>query len=228
MRIVAISDTHGLHKSVRIPDGDILIHAGDLTSTGKTHEVAAALQWLKSLPHRHKIVVAGNHDWLFEKSPGEAAALMQDAGITYLQDSGIVIDELSIYGSPWQPEFMQWAFNVPRGKLSKYWDHIPEGLDILITHGPPYGVLDQSIPDGLTKYALANDQQHFAGSEHVGDDELLSAVQRAQPRIHVFGHIHGSYGTTRTKHTTFYNASICNEYYEPRNNPWVIDLSART
>jgi Icc-related predicted phosphoesterase len=226
MRIILISDTHGLHSSIQIPPGDILIHAGDISSTGKIHEVAAAAQWLKSLPHRRKIVVAGNHDWLFEKNPKAAAGLMHDAGLIYLQDSSASIDGLTIYGSPWQPEFNQWAFNVPRGKLSRYWDNIPRGLDILVTHGPPYGILDQSIPGGLPKYAVASGQQHFEGSEHIGCPELLAAVERVRPRVHVFGHIHGSYGTRRIKDTVFYNASICNENYEPRNRPWVIDLSA--
>lgn len=225
MRIVLISDTHGSHDSIPIPDGDLFIHAGDLTSSGKSSEVIAAARWLASLPHPHKIAIAGNHDFLFERSPGEAVALLQNAGVTYLQDSGIQIGGLSLYGSPWQPEFMNWAFNVPRGGLSRYWDGIPSGLDILITHGPPYGILDQSIPGASRLLAAWEDKEHFAGSEHLGCEELLSAIKRTRPRIHAFGHIHGGYGTTRKDQTIFYNASACNQFYEPVNKPWVIDLA---
>jgi predicted phosphodiesterase len=224
MKIVLISDTHGLHSSIRVPYGDLLIHAGDLSSSGTDSEVAAAATWLGSLPHAHKIAIAGNHDWLFEKQPSRAAALMRSAGVTYLQDSGTIVDGLSIYGSPWQPEFMHWAFNVPRGQLAKYWQRIPTSLDILITHGPPHGILDQRVPPAMRKLASWEDEEPFAGSEHVGDEELLTAVERTQPRVHVFGHIHRGYGTTQNRQTTFFNAAICDEEYRPVHAPWVIDM----
>jgi len=224
MRIVLVSDTHGLHDSLRIPDGDVLIHAGDLTASGRPEELAVAAKWLDSLPHHYKIVVAGNHDLLFERSPSLAKEIMRGAGATYLQDSGTRIEGLSAYGSPWQPEFMHWAFNVSRGELSRYWDQIPCGLDLLITHGPPYGILDQKVPAAMRKNASWEQEEPFAGSDHVGCEELLAAVQRVKPRVHVFGHIHGGYGTARDESTTFYNASLCNERYEPINAPWVIDI----
>ena len=226
MRIVLVSDTHGLHDLIQIPEGDIFIHAGDFSSSGKVEEVAAAAKWLASLPHKHKIAIAGNHDLLFERSPSLAVGLLWNAGVTYLQDSGISIEGLSIYGSPWQPKFMNWAFNVPRGSLARYWDQIPSGLDILVTHGPPYGILDQSIPPGKRRAAPWEDEEAFAGSGHVGCEELLAAVERTRPRVHVFGHIHRGYGASRKEHTAFYNASLCNEAYEPINKPWVIDLAA--
>jgi Icc-related predicted phosphoesterase len=226
MRVVLVSDTHGLHNSVRIPDGDILIHAGDLTSSGKSDEVAAAARWLGSLPHQYKIAIAGNHDLLFESSPSQAIALLRSAGVTYLQDSGINAGGLTIYGSPWQPEFMHWAFNVPRGSLAGYWEQIPSGLDILVTHGPPYGILDQRVPGGKRRAAPWEDEEQFAGSEHVGCEELLAAVERARPRVHAFGHIHRGYGSSRNEHTIFYNAALCNEDYEAVNKPWVLDLVA--
>jgi Icc-related predicted phosphoesterase len=227
MKIVLVSDTHGLHNSIRIPHGDLLVHAGDLSASGKDSEVAAAAKWLGSLPHRHKIAIAGNHDWLFERQPTLAAALLRSAGVSYLQDSGINIDGLSIYGSPWQPEFMHWAFNVPRGQLATYWDEIPTGLDILITHGPPYGILDQRVLPGVRRLAPWEDEEPFAGSDHVGDEELLATVERVKPRIHVFGHIHSGYGKTQNNHTAFYNASLCDEDYEPMHEPWVIDVVPR-
>lgn len=224
MKIILISDTHGLHNSIRIPHGDVLIHAGDLSSSGTDSQVAEAAKWLGSLSHRHKIAIAGNHDFLFERQPSRAAALLRSAGVTYLRDSGISIDGLSIYGSPWQPEFMHWAFNVPRGQLAKYWRQIPKGLDILITHGPPYGILDQRVPPGIRRHASWEDEEPFAGSDHVGDEELLAAVKQAKPRVHVFGHIHSGYGTTQNQDTAFYNASLCDEDYEPIREPWVIDV----
>jgi Icc-related predicted phosphoesterase len=227
MRIVLISDTHGYHNAIRVPDGDILIHAGDLTASGEIAQVADAANWLGSLPHRRKIAIAGNHDLLFERSPKQATGLLRSAGVSYLQDAGINIDGLSIYGSPWQPEFMHWAFNVPRGSLSRYWDQIPSGLDILITHGPPYGILDQRVPPGVRRVAPWEEEEPFEGSDHVGDEELLAAVEHKRPRIHIFGHIHRGYGTKRNAHTMFYNACICNEEYEPVNKPWVIDLNSR-
>ena len=225
MRIVLLSDTHGYHKSVHVPGGDILIHAGDLTASGGSSEVADAAKWLGSLPHRHKIAIAGNHDWLFERSPTQAAALLRSAGVSYLQDTGINVSGLSIYGSPWQPEFMHWAFNAPRGSLSRYWDQIPPGLDVLITHGPAYGILDQRVPPKVRRDAPWEDEESFEGSDHVGDEELLTAIQRTRPRIHAFGHIHPSDGTTVNEHTKFYNAAVCNEDYDPVNKPWVIDLN---
>ncbi len=227
MKILLVSDTHGLHNSIRLPFADVLIHAGDLTSSGTDSQVAAAAKWLGSLPHRHKIAVAGNHDWLFERQPTLAATLLRSAGVTYLQDSGTSVDGLSIYGSPWQPEFMHWAFNVRRGQLTKYWKQIPTGLDILITHGPPYGILDQRVPPGTRRLSPWEDEEPFAGSEHVGDEELLAVVGRAKPRVHVFGHIHSGYGTSKNEHTVFYNASLCDDQYEPVHEPWVIDVAPR-
>lgn len=225
MKVVLISDTHGYHNSIRVPNGDIVIHAGDLTASGDFAQVAEAAKWLGSLPHPHKIAIAGNHDLLFERSPTQASALLRNVGVTYLQDTGIHVGGLSIYGSPWQPEFMHWAFNIPRGRLSRYWNQIPVGLDILVTHGPPYGILDQRVPPGMRRLAHWEDEEPFEGSDHIGDEELLAAVDRVRPRVHVFGHIHCGYGMARSDHTTFYNAALCNENYDPVNNPWVIDIS---
>jgi len=224
MKIVLISDTHSEHNSIRIPRGDILIHAGDLTASGTKTQVAAAAEWLGSLPHQHKIAIAGNHDWLFEREPHEARRLLATAGITYLEDAEIRIEGLRIYGSPWQPDFMNWAFNTPRGNLARYWDLIPSEVDILITHTPPYGILDQRVPSEVRKFAPWEDEELFAGSDHVGCEELLVAVKRTRPRIHVFGHIHRGYGQAKNEHTTFYNAALCDENYDPIHKPWVIEL----
>jgi len=227
VKIVLVSDTHGLHKSVRIPEGDLLIHAGDLTNTGERAQLELTASWLHSLPHQHKVAIAGNHDWVFERLPGVGRRILEDAGVAYLQDTEVNIAGLQIYGSPWQPAFMNWAFNVPRGGLAQYWDLVPIGLDVLITHGPPYGILDQSIPAATKRSFPWEDEEPFAGSDHVGCEQLLAAIERSKPRVHVFGHIHGGYGRTANRDTSFYNASLCNERYDPINQPWVIDLGAR-
>ncbi len=207
-RIVTISDTHSRHRKIStMPEGDILIHSGDATNRGGIDEIADFNQWLGELPYQHKIFVAGNHDWLFERSPQFAPTLMTNAH--YLLDSFIVVEGLKIYGAPWQPRFFDWAFNLDRGAaIAEKWQMIPDDIDVLITHGPPYGILDE-VP-----------YRH----EHVGCEELLPVVQRIKPRAHIFGHIHAGYGIAEQDGTKFVNASICNEAYQPVNAPIVIDL----
>ncbi len=211
MRVVCISDTHLAHEKVKIkiPDGNILIHAGDATCEGTIAEITAFNRWFAHFHHKHKIMIAGNHDWLFQKDPTLAKSILSPS-ITYLQDSFVQIRDLKIFGSPWQPEFLNWAFNLPRGsRLGEKWQAIPEDTDILITHGPPAGILDQT-PDG----------------EHVGCDDLMGAVARVKPKLHVFGHVHHGYGTKEVSGTRFINASICDEAYLPSHTPIVVDLQA--
>lgn len=199
MKIVLISDTHGLHKSVSVPDGDILVHAGDITMDGRISDVAEFNLWLGSLPHRHKVIIAGNHDFCFERDPAKSRACLTNA--IYLQDEAAEVAGLKFYGSPWQPWFYDWAFNLPRGpELKARWDQIPAGTDVLITHGPPKSCLDATVR-----------------GEAVGCDDLMNAVRRIKPRLHVFGHIHEAYGTQSSKGTLFANACSCNIDYEPVN-----------
>lgn len=209
-RIVCLSDTHNCHEQIIVPDGDILIHAGDATIRGTIDEIVLFNEWFKNLPHPHKIFVAGNHDWLFELSNRYARTLL-DASIHYLQDSWVEIENLKIYGSPWQPRFFDWAFNLTRGaELAEKWKMIPDASDVLITHGPPFGFLDE-VP-----------RQYFV--ENTGCEELRKRVERIRPRLHVFGHIHCGYGQTENFGVRFVNASNCDESYEPVNHPIVIDL----
>lgn len=209
MRIVCISDTHDYKHNLEIPDGDILIHAGDATSIGSMTQLIAFNNWLGELPHQHKIFVAGNHDWLFEKSPDVAKTIMSNCH--YLENQGKTIEGLYFYGSPVTPTFHNWAFNRDRGpNIKRYWDMIPENTDVLITHGPPYGFGDQ---------VLQNKQWN-----RVGCYDLLDAVMRVKPKLHIFGHVHGGYGIYDGIHTKFINASICTEAYHPTNKPIVIDL----
>lgn len=204
MKVICLSDTHTMHGEAYIPDADILIHCGDFTSIGKVSEVIRFNDWLGSLNHiKHKIVVAGNHDLLFEESPEVAQSLLTNA--TYLQDSEVTIDGIRIYGAPWQPRFHDWAFNVNRGAdIRRKWDLIPNNLDILVTHGPPMGYLDEVNKNN---------------GDHLGCDELLSAIHRAKPRYHLFGHIHGGYGTDKIGDTNLINCATCDEKYDPVNLP---------
>jgi Icc-related predicted phosphoesterase len=208
MRVVLISDTHTQQYLMDpLPEGDLLVHAGDMCSYGKVREAQATLDWLNQQPHRHVVAIAGNHDWAFAV-PDRKEQL--DLGrVIYLEDSGTEIEGRRFYGSPWQPEFCNWAFNLPRGAaLREKWDLIPEGLDVLITHGPPKGIHDQASPRN--------------GSESLGCEDLASAVRRVKPRVHVFGHIHGGYGMTRYGNTVYVNAAICDEQYKPTNRPIVM------
>jgi predicted phosphodiesterase len=210
MRLVIASDTHEQHAGLVVPDGDVFIHCGDLTYRGDLQAIANAGKWIRSLPHRHKIVIAGNHDWAFELKLDAARSRLGDGedGLVYLQDFGVTIDGVSFWGSPWQPWFFDWAFNLRRGAaLTAKWALIPDSTDVLITHGPPMGVLD-FVPRG----------------EHVGCADLLSRIAILKPKVHAFGHIHEGAGVLDQDGITYVNASICDGEYRPVNPVRVVDL----
>lgn len=210
MRIVCISDTHLVHATseVHVPDGDLLIHAGDATYMGNLDEIRQFNAWLSAFPHEHKIFVAGNHDWAFQLEPAKARALLSPE-IIYLEDSETRVGGLRIYGSPWQPEFMDWAFNLERGEpLRQKWRQIPTGIDILITHGPPFGILDCTV----------------TGDETGCHDLLAEVTTRIRPKLHLFGHIHEDYGLRSVDDITFVNSCIVDEAYTLANEPIVIEL----
>ncbi|MGH9948517.1 MAG: metallophosphatase domain-containing protein [Pyrinomonadaceae bacterium] len=214
MRIVCISDTHNCNSQIVVPDGDILIHSGDATITGTVEEIKRFNAWFESLPHKHKIFVAGNHDWLFERN-NDLARLLLNTKIIYLEDSSVEIDGLKIYGSPWQPRFYDWAFNLMRGaELAAKWKLIPNDIDILITHGPPNGILDE-VPRQW-------------GIDYKGCEELRKRVEEVAAfgrlKLHVFGHIHCGYGMQEKFGVKFVNASNCDEAYNPVQKPNVIDI----
>jgi Icc-related predicted phosphoesterase len=214
MRIVCLSDTHNCNEQITVPDGDILIHSGDATVQGTLAEIIEFDNWFAALPHRRKIFVAGNHDWLFETNNRFARNLLSDS-IVYLQDSSTTIDGIKIYGSPWQPRFFDWAFNLDRGpEIAEKWKLIPDDIDILITHGPPNGILDLVPRKGW--------------DENAGCEELRKKVEEivnfGRLKLHIFGHIHCGYGMTEQFGVRFVNASNCDESYAPSNEPIVVDL----
>ncbi len=140
MRIVALSDTH-LQQNISVADGDVLVFAGDATWTGNIQQISSFNKWFSSFPHKHKIVVAGNHDRLFEENPTLAQSLL-DPSITYLQSKAATIDGVRFFGSPYTPEFCNWAFGYDKGLAQVFWGCIPDDTDVLITHGPPKSILD--------------------------------------------------------------------------------------
>ncbi|HZS44314.1 MAG TPA: metallophosphatase domain-containing protein [Blastocatellia bacterium] len=207
-KLCLISDTHNQLDMVDLPPADILIHAGDATGNGTVREIAAFNQQLGEIKnrYRHIVFIAGNHDFLFERDPALARSMMTNC--IYLMDSEVTIEGLRIYGSPWQPRFFDWAFNLNRGpQLAAKWALIPAGLDVLVTHGPPMGILDITMT-----------------GEHVGCEELMKRIENIKPRWHVFGHIHHSHGMARDEHTTYINASTCDERYRPVNPPILIEV----
>ena len=226
VKISFISDTHGKHdqivtsKSLRksnqpldLPGGDILIHAGDFMNSGWNEmEAIMFFKWFNEIDNYDtKIFIAGNHDRWVENNPEEFKGILTGyKTIEYLQDEKIDLwdqedQQLVIYGSPWQPEFYNWAFNLPRHgeEMKARWDAIPNDTDILITHGPPFGYLD--IPGGQ--------------SVRVGCEMLRHRVDEFKPKIHVFGHIHGSAGYYFNGYTHFINASVLDEQYRYVNAP---------
>jgi len=207
MKIVLISDTHNQHEKIILPKGDMIIHAGDISELGTFTEVLNFIQWFSKLPFKYKIFIAGNHDFLFERQKLVGTAMLLE-GVTYLENSEVTIDGLRIYGSPYTLKFYDWAFMKSSGKeIAETWNFIPENVDILITHSPPFGVLDKNE----------------LGTP-CGCKDLLARVYAAKPCIHVFGHIHEGYGTHEINGTRFYNASILNENYHVSNRPILIDL----
>jgi Icc-related predicted phosphoesterase len=192
MKIVAISDTHCRHRDLRLPEGDMIIHAGDICQNGTEGEVLRFLNWFTKLDFRYKIFIAGNHDFFFDGETDNYLSKIIPTNITYLNDTGIEIEGLTIWGSPVTPWLYDGAFNRNRGRnISKHWKMIPANTDILITHGPPYGILDKN-------------RVGFSA----GCQSLKKAVKRIQPKLHVFGHIHEGSGMIELGGTTFVNGCV--------------------
>jgi Icc-related predicted phosphoesterase len=221
-RITFISDTHTKHDKVSgfLTGGDMLIHAGDLTGRGYITEIENFMKWYDNINNYDtKVFIAGNHDFGFQDDNQKLRGLLTGyKTIEYLQDDLLMVGEdydnmIKIWGSPWQPEFHNWAFNLPRGeKIKEKWDMIPVDTDILITHGPPFGKLDYVPYNNI----------------NVGCEELMKRVEEVKPKIHVFGHIHEGYGYVFDGNTHFINAAVLNGRYEFRNKPITVDWDPKT
>lgn len=209
MKFIAISDTHCRHKSLKLPKADAIIHAGDVSYKGERSEVEDFLKWFGGLNYTYKIFIAGNHDFFFEKVAPATLLNLLPKDVIYLNDSGVTINNIKIWGSPVTPWFYNWAFNRARGEaINKHWKLIPADTDILITHGPAYGILDNII-----------------NGSNAGDKDLRKRIEAIKPKVHICGHIHEAYGSTKWNGTHFINATVLNESYELVNPPVVFDLA---
>lgn len=239
LKIATISDLHGKHKEFehnlrvnqwgydvekKYDESDILIFSGDCSIRGTKTEIKSFIDWFSDQPQPIKIMISGNHDFLFDyihnddkKDPKypNINDIIPD-NIIYLNDSGYEYSGVKIWGSPVQPAFHNWAFNKERGdEITKHWDLIPDDTDILIVHGPPKGILDRLSP-------LV---QRRNEDPNVGCSDLLYAIEnRINPKLVVFGHIHEGYGKRDVNDTTYINASCLNMKYMPTNKPFIIDL----
>jgi len=232
MRITVISDTHTRHGLIPmedLPGGDLLLHAGDIMNSGyNKNDIWDFCHWFQSLKqYEDKVFIAGNHDRMFENHPLEANTIVNNYGsVIYLQDDDFVIygdgpngdmpeNNIRIYGSPWQPEFYSWAFNLPKNgiEISGKWEAIPDNTDILVTHGPAYGTLD----------TVAGRQY-----DNLGCELLAERIERLKPKIHVCGHIHSGRGIEYKNRTLFINASVLDESYEYTQKPITIDFDFTT
>ena len=232
IRITCISDTHTRHGLIPysdLPGGDLLIHSGDIMNSGYSkNDILDFCTWFHSLDqYESKVFIAGNHDRMFENHPEEVEELINPyLNIDYLQDEQLTLyfdgpngehpeDNIRIYGSPWQPEFYSWAFNLPKGgiEIAGKWEAIPDNTDILITHSPAFGTLDTVVGRPW---------------DNLGCELLAERIERLKPKIHVCGHIHSGYGYEFKNGTHFFNASVLDERYEYTQKPMTFDWDKDT
>jgi|SRR5579864_4674771 len=219
IKIVAISDTHLSHNQLEIPECDLLIHSGDFSFVGKMVDVLDVNQWFGKLKASGKVkeivAIAGNHDWIGQTNPSWTKEAFTNC--IYLDEEPCEVFGFKVFGSAWSPEFNNWAFNAKRGKeIARHWSKIPDDTEILVTHGPPMGILDINTEEIYSKPL---------GPEHLGCEELRKRVKKLKElKLHVFGHIHSSNGMDTVDGVQFVNASVLNESYEVVYPPRVIHL----
>lgn len=207
--ICCLSDLHGYLPEV--PDCDLLLLAGDYCPSSKALDMVQFMggpffNWLKSLQDRFPVIgIAGNHDMIFE---WPVYKQIEDIPWTYLQDSGTTWNGLKIWGTPWQPRFWDWAFNLDEDELVKKWALIPDDTDVLLVHGPPQGIGDWVPRDKV----------------HTGSPGLLKRILEIEPKLVVCGHIHPGYGRYQLGPTTIINAALVNEAYQPVNPPQTVTI----
>ncbi len=220
MKIVAISDTHGKWNKCQIPECDLLISAGDYSWRGEHHMVRDFHRWLDKQPAKHVISVQGNHEKLVEADfEGCKKIALEACPRVHFIDEGLVeIEGLRIWCSAITPWFHNWAWNrYPGPEIQQHWDKIPPGVDVIVTHGPPHGILD-SVPD-------FNGQTFKWEERHCGCPQLLGKILEVRPRVHIFGHIHPCGGKQIHRDgITFINAAICDDDYRAVNAPVVLEI----
>jgi Icc-related predicted phosphoesterase len=207
MKVVCISDTHELHRELAVPAGDLLLHAGDFTFFGKgTRAIKDFNAWLGELPHPHKVITCGNHEYAIDTNP-DLRKLITNA--TILINESVIVGPAKIWGSPLtQHHDTAFGRSNASDRIQVY-NNIPLDTDIVITHGPPYGVLDAD--------------ETYPGPS--GDRELRAAIIRVKPILHVFGHAHSGYGVRQSKDTTFVNAALFGWSGELENRPFVFEVT---
>ena len=200
-------------KGLTVPKCDLLLIAGDVSRHGKRiHQDANWLashfsKWLQEQPAKHIVMTPGNHDVVFDY----ALKTVPKLDCKVLIDELVEIEGLKIYGSPWSLEFYNWGFNLSEEKLKLVWDNIPEGIDILLIHSPPYGIFDMT-------------QNPRYESKRIGSPSLLKRIEEVRPKNVIFGHNHGEPGVVEKDGITYVNATLLNDYYERVNPPTIIEV----
>lgn len=190
--IEAISDTHNnRHLNIKLKGADILVHAGDISNYGSYSEVKSFLDWFESLKnYKYKIFIAGNHDLSFEDKHEWLEELLAktSSNVIYLEDRAVKLLGLKFYGTPWCPSFGDWAFMDNENNLDTIFKCIPKDTDVLISHTPPFGVMD------INRYG-----------SNCGSQSILNNSYNV--KLHIFGHIHESYGVKEVGNKVYCNAS---------------------
>jgi Icc-related predicted phosphoesterase len=207
MKLTCISDIHCRYREIEVPDADMLVIAGDVCNWGLFPEFDDFCRWVFSLRGRfkHIVYVPGNHDKWVEKNLDKARKMLAPCHL--ITNGPLEIERFKLWGYAYIPPMPFWAFSQESNKAKVMLDAIPEGLDLLISHGPPFATLDSTL-----------------NGYNVGCPLLREAVDRAKPRHHVFGHIHEGYGEIMASCTTFHNVAICDRFYNPINKPTQFDL----
>lgn len=215
MKFAVLSDTHGQHEKVVVPDVDCLIHCGDISSMGTVSQVYDFMDWFSKIPIRTKIFVAGNHDFLMENDTHFRELFfthLNTPDIVYLRDSSFELNGIKIHGSPMSPRFGNWAFMANRGEdIATYWKKILIDTDILITHSPPFCIFDKTV-DGV----------------NAGCEDLLLRINEVNPKYHLFGHIHEGRGRKKLKQTEFINATCLDENYNFKYQPYEFEIETNS
>lgn len=207
LRIVHISDTHNKDYDHLIPPGDILIHSGDFTHRGKAEEIEKFRQFINRQPHRYKVVVCGNHEYGLDLIPRAQLLSLFGENVIMLHDSGVTIEGINFWGTSWNNSSQAWG--VDQAIRADRWQLIPSDTDILITHIPPYGILDLAWDlSNTSNEVCAHCSKFHPKYNHWGDKALAERVYELKLPLHLFGHVHDEVGILKIGETTYSNAAM--------------------